>query len=135
MEIGKQREYEQLDIFSYLKPQGKYCFDDDINEIHDRLVGISDKYGIQITKDEFTIWPHVPQYGYRLGLDMEVTKDNLQDKDFMHDIEKLTCFAKQRNIELSCMGGACFFFEGEETARLPFNTTFIDKARRKIKAV
>ena len=125
-------EYEQLDIFSYLQPQDKFCFDDDINEIHDRLIEIANKYGILTGTDEFTIWSHVPQYGYRLWIDMEVTKENLQDNNFMQDIEKLVDFAKERNIELSCMIGAVFFFDGEKTASLPFSTTFVDKERRKI---
>lgn len=125
-------EYEQLDIFSYLQPQEKYCFDDDINKIHDRLIEIAGKYGILTGTDEFTIWPHVPQYGYRLWLDMEVTKENLQDNNLMQDIEELVIFSKERNIELSCMTGAVFFFAEEKTARLSFSTTFIDRERRKI---
>lgn len=126
--------YEQLDIFSYLQPQveEKYCFDDDINEIHAKLIEIAKKNGIKIDKDEFTVWSHVPQYGYRLWLDMEVTKEKLNDNNFQSDIEKVTEFAKQRNVELSCMNGACFFYRGEDTASLQFSTTFMDKERRKI---
>ena len=124
-------EYEQLNIFSYLKPQEKYCFDDDINEIHDRLIEIANKYEISIATDKFTIWSHVPQYGYRLWLDMEVTKENLQDNNFIQDIEKLVDFSKERNVELSCMIGAVFFLNKEKTARLSFSTTFMDKERRK----
>lgn len=128
-------DYEQLDIFSYLKPQTKekFCFDNDINEIHDRLLEIAERYGIEIGKCGFTIWSHVPQYGYRLWLDTRVTRDNLNDEDYMRDIENAVEFAKERNVELSCMTGACFFYHGKDTASLSFSTTFMDKARRKIK--
>lgn len=127
--------YEQLDIFSLIKPyeKEKYCFDDDINEIHKKLIGNAEKYGISIGKDKFSIWSHVPQYGYRLWLEMEVTKNNLQDNNFINDIDELIDFAKERNVELSCMIGACFFYEGKITASLPFSTTFMDKKRQKIK--
>ena len=76
--------YEQLDIFSYLQPQEKekYCFDDDINEIHEKLIEIADKYKISIGRDEFTIWSHVPQYGYRMDLGMKVTREDLRNDDF-----------------------------------------------------
>lgn len=127
--------YEQLDIFPLhsQKTEEKYCFDDDINEIHERLIRIAKKHGAGINGDEFTVWSHVPQYGYRLWLDMEIRKDTLDDENFRNDINKVIEFAKGRNIELSCMVGACFFYSGEETASLPFSTIFLDKKRQKIK--
>lgn len=126
--------YEQLNIFLFLQNQEQsYCFDEDINEIHKKLVKIAEKYGTEIGKDEFIIWSHVPQYGYRLWLDMRVTRDNLCDEKFMSDIEQVEKFAKERDIELSCMIGACFFYRGEDTASLSFSTTFMDKKRQKIK--
>lgn len=126
--------YEQLDMFSFLQPsKEKYCFDDDTNEIRERLIEISEKYKAKIKSDEFTIWSHVPQYGYRLWLVMEVTKEILNDENFQKDVENTTKFAEERNIELSCMVGACFFYGGQNIASLPFSTTFMDKERRKIK--
>lgn len=124
--------FEQLNIFSFIE-QEKYCFDDDINDIHKKLISLADKYKISISKDEFAIWAHVPQYGFRLWLDMNVTKENLQDDNFRQDIEEIIAFSNKRNIELSCMTGACFFYKGEKTASLPFCTTFKDKKRQKIK--
>jgi len=133
---GDDKEmYEQLDMFSLMKSQDKekYCFDNDINEIHEKLINIANKHGTPIEEDEFSIWPHVPQYGYRLWLEMQITRDNLQDNGFMRDIKELIHFAKERNIELSCMVGACFFYGTEHTTGLPFTTMFTDKKRQKIK--
>lgn len=127
--------YEQLDIFSLMQQQGevRYCFDDDINEIHRILIEIADKYGISIGRDEFTIWSHVPQYGYRMALGMEITRKDLTNEGFQKDIDDVVEIAKQREIELSPMWGAIFFFREDEVATLSFYTTFMDKKRRKIK--
>ena len=128
-------DYQQLDIFSFMQPHDKekYCFDDDINEIHNILINISDKYGIPIERDEFSIWSHVPQYGYRMALGMKVTRENLGNENFQKDIDDLVEIAKDKEIELSTMWGAVFFFKEDETATLTFYTTFMDNKRRKIK--
>lgn len=127
--------YEQLDIFSYLQPKEKekYCFDDDINEIHEKLIDISEKYNITIYRDEFAIWSHVPQYGYRMSLGMKVTREDLRNDDFQKDIDDIVEIAKEKEVELSPMWGAIFFFKEEETANLSIYSTFMDKKRQKIK--
>ncbi len=127
--------YEQLDIFSYLQPQEKkkYCFDDDINEIHGRLIDVADKYGISIERDEFTIWSHVPQYGYRMNLGMKVTREDLRNENFQKDIDNIVEFSKEKGVELSPMWGAIFYFKEDKTATLSFYTTFMDKKRQRIK--
>jgi hypothetical protein len=127
--------HEQLDISSLMQQQEeeKYCFDDDTNEMRNRLIEIADKYGISIERDEFTIWSHVPQYGYRMNLGMKVTKEDFGNEDFQKDIDDVVEIAKQREIELSPMWGAVFFFREDEVATLSFYTTFIDKKRQKIK--
>lgn len=127
--------YDQLNIFSYLGQEaaGGQFWDSDINEIHKMLKSLAKRNGLSISQDEFEIWPHVPQYGYRLWLTMEVTKGILKDEGFKKDIERLVDLAKGRNVELSCMIGACFFFEGEDTAGLSFSTMFMDKKRRREK--
>lgn len=128
-------DYQQLDIFSYLQPQEeeRYCFDDDINEIHERVIEISEKYNITIYRDEFTIWSHAPQYGYRMALGMKVTREDLGNEDFQKDIDDIVEIAKEKEIELSPMWGAIFFFKDEETANLSIYSTFMDKKRKKIK--
>lgn len=128
-------DHQQLDIFSLMQQQGeaRYCFDDDTNEIHRILIEIADKYGISIGRDEFAIWSHVPQYGYRMALGMKVTRENLGNENFQKDIDDIVEIAKEKEIELSAMWGAVFFFKEDETATLTFYTTFMDNKRRKIK--
>lgn len=127
--------YEQSDIFSYIQMQEKkkYCFDDDINEIHEKLIEIAGKYNITIYRDEFSIWSHVPQYGYRMALGMKVTREVLRNNDFQKDIDDIVEIAKEKEVELSPMWGAIFFFNEEKMATLSFYSTFIDKKRQKIK--
>lgn len=126
--------YEQLDIFSFLNPQSKkYCFDDDINDIRKMLIDIAEKHKCKVTDDNFSIWSHVPQYGYRLSIDIEVTKDVFRNKEFRQEIDKAVDFAEEREVSLHPMYGAVFFFSGEDTATFSFFTTFNDKKRRKIK--
>lgn len=131
-------EYKQLNIFSYLQSIEKcstyedyYCWDSDINEIHRKLVVISKKFGLQIVKDRFEIWPHVPHFGYRMDLEMEVTKNDLENDEFIKDINDVVEFAKKKEVELSPMWRGIFFFAGEDTATLLFYTTFMDKKRQK----
>lgn len=127
--------YQQLDIFYYMqqKEKRKYCFDDDINEIHEKLIEIAGKYGISIGRDEFTIWSHVPQYGYRMDFGMKVAREDLRNDDFQKDIDDIVEIAKEKEVELSPMWGAIFFFKGEETATLSIYSTFMDNKRQKIK--
>lgn len=130
--------YEQLDIFSFIEPQEQsskqdFSWDNDINEIYDRLLKTSKKYRTPIGKAEWSIWSHVPHYGYRLWLDMEITREIMQNESFQDDIDEIVKFAESRKIELSVMWGACFFFENEETANLSFSTCFMDRERRKRK--
>lgn len=134
----KKEMYEQLDIFSFPELQDKlieqnFFWDSDINEIHNRLSKIALKYHIQTGKAEFSIWPHVPQYGYRLWLNMKVTREILKNENFQNEIEEIVKFAETRKIELSVMWGACFFFANEDTANLNISTCFMDKKRRKRK--
>lgn len=127
--------YEQLDIFSYMQPQEKekYCFDDDINEIHEKLIEIANKCKISIGRDEFTIWSHVPQYGYRMDFEMKVAREDLRNDDFQKDIDDIAEIAKEKEVELSPMWGSIFFFKEDEIATLSIYSTFMDKKRQKIK--
>lgn len=127
--------YEQLNIFSIIGPkkEEKYCFDDDINEIHTKLIEISKKYNLSISNDSFEIWSHVPHFGYRMDLRIEVTKEILKNQQFQKDIDDIVDFAKQKDVELTPMNRGIFFSKGEGTATLVIYSTFLDKKRQKIK--
>lgn len=122
--------YEQLSIFDFIG-DNKFCFDDDINYIVDRLDQIVSDNDCRIGKKLFSIWDHVPKYGYRLSYIIRVPKDiptHLYD-----DLEILISEAKDRQVELSPMFGACWTFDGRDYGDLYCFSTFMDKKRRRIK--
>lgn len=128
-----QEVYEQLDIFSFLEQSEKdmYCWDTDINHIHSELVNLAEKFEIPITNDEFTVWEHVPQYGFRMDLQMKVTKDVVNNPEFTEKISQIVEDAKNHKVELDPMWGALYFFTGQDTSSLIFYSTFLDKERMK----
>ena len=126
----------QINLFDYVEPNHKsFCWDEDINEILESLQDLSDYYGLEIRKAEFRIWEHVPHLGYRLWVDMKGNREELFRKDFQNDVTILIEEAKQKNVELTPMWGACMFFTKDENekGRLSFSTMFKDKARQRIK--
>ena len=128
--------YEQLNIFSFMEdsPKKTFSWDDDINEIHQRLHDLSGKYGLDVSGERWDIWEHAKEYGYRMSFYLKVTREIAKNERFFQDIEGIVKFAKTKNIELSPMYNAVFFFSGENTATLTFYTNFLDKQRRKRKS-
>ncbi len=126
----------QMDLFDYIQSNHKsFCWDNDINEILESLQDLSNYYGLEIRKAEFKIWDHVPHLGYRLWVDMRGTRKEFSSEDFRKDVSELVDEAKQKNVELTPMWGACMFFTKDENekGRLSFTTMFMDKARQRIK--
>lgn len=122
--------YKQLDIFSFLNQSEEklFCWDDDINEIHSKLVGLSNKYGFKIDKQEWDIWDHVPQYGYRMTFNILIDK-NKYTEDFLQKLHEIVEFADGRNIELSPV--APYFYSNDNNGHMFIFSTFKDKERRK----
>lgn len=139
--MGSFEKYEcdgQMNLFDYItseQHQTVFCWDNDINEIVQAIENLAATYKLEIGKIEFKVWDHVPNLGYRLWLEIKVTREELSREDFRADIIKLVAKAKERNIELTPMWGACMFFgrEENEKGRLAFATMFIDKARQRRK--
>ena len=126
----------QFNLFDYIEQDNEcFCWDDDINEIVKRLKDIADAYDLEVGKEEFRVWDHVPHLGYRLWLDVLVTRTELNQESFQSDIEELVDFAKSRNVDLTPMWGACMFFSKDENekGRLHFTTMFTDKQRQRRK--
>lgn len=124
----------QLDLFDFIERDSNYfCWDDDINEIVSRLKELAESYGLEVGKAEFRIWEHVPHLGYRLWLDVKGTKEELGQEAFQSDVSDLVEYAKNRNVELNPMWGACMFFNNNENEKgqLSFSTLFMDKERRR----
>lgn len=128
--------YEQLNIFSFLEdtPEKAFSWDDDINEIHRRLHELAFKYGLDVSGENWGIWEHAKEYGYRMSFHLKVTRENTKNARLFEDIGDIVEFAKTKNIDLSPMYNAVFFFSGENTATLTFYTDFLDKQRRKRKS-
>ena len=126
----------QMNLFDYIQSDiTTFCCDNDINEILESLQDLSDYYGLEIGKAEFKIWEHVPHLGYRLWVDMRGTRKEFSNEDFRKDVSELVEEAKQKNVELTPMWGACMFFTKDENekGRLSFTTMFMDKARQRKK--
>lgn len=128
----------QMNLFDYITPeqgQTSFCWDNDINEIVEKLEKLADAYNLEFGKAEFKIWDHVPHLGYRLWVDIKGTRTELYREDFRIDVAKLTADAKQRNVELTPMWGACMFLgrDENEKGRLAFTTMFMDKTRQRRK--
>ena len=124
----------QIGLFDYMEPNQKsFCWDNDINGIVQKLMNLADTYKLEIGKKEFRIWDHVHHLGYRLWLEVKGTKEELYAENFQKDINLLVADAKQKNIELTPMWGACMFFKSEKKGSLYLTTMFMDKARQKRK--
>lgn len=92
------KKYEcdgQMGLFDYIEPNTTtFCWDNDINEILDKLKEVSESHGLEIGKTEFKIWDHVPYLGYRLWLEVKGTRTELYREDFKSDVVKLVADAK-----------------------------------------
>ncbi len=126
----------QMNLFDYIEPEQKsFCWDNDINELLERLYNLASQYELEIGKAEFRIWEHVPHLGYRLWVDIIGTREELRNENFQKDIEILVEYAKNRQVELCPMWGACMFFDRDEKeiGRLSLSTMFLDKQRQRRK--
>lgn len=126
----------QMELFDYIEPNTTdFCWDNDINEMVEKLQKLACAYGLEIGKAEFKIWEHVPHLGYRLWVDIKGTRAELRNEKFQKDVGRLVADAKSRNVELTPMWGACMFFTRDENekGRLSLSTLFMDKARQRRK--
>ena len=122
----------QMTIFDFLRP-GFRCWDEDINYLEERLTEITDRYGYENGKTEFSIWDHVPNYGYRLSHTIKIHKGNPKEREFIDEIEDLIEEARKRDIELSPMWNGLFFYDGSNTANLYCFSTFLDSRKKRKK--
>lgn len=135
--MGKNDCDGQMDLFDFIESDHKvFCWDNDINEIVQAIEKIANTYNLEFGKAEFKVWNHVPHLGYRLWVDIKGTKKELRNEKFQKDVEILVADAKQKNVELTPMWGACMFFgrDENEKGRLSFTTMFIDKTRQRRKS-
>ena len=121
--------YDQLNIFSFLDIQHEqFCWDNDINNIYDRLTALVSKHNLTCDKAKWEIWEHVPQYGYRMTFTIQHTYQTYTD-DFITELSEIVDFAKSRNVELSPHEPHFF----GDIGYMYIYSTFMDKKRRKVR--
>lgn len=117
----------QMSIFDYIEsPQ--FSFDNDINTIVEMLDQIVEKNNLKAEK-EWTVWQHVPNFGYRLAYDISY---HVLTGEFIMELNEIIKYARKKKIELSV------YYNDELIAddgyrHMDIYSTFIDKKRRKIK--
>ena len=123
----------QMSLFDFIEPTIKeFSWDADINGIHAEIVDMASRMHIDVTKEAWEVWNHVPQYGYRMSLTLDVTKEHLTD-EFFNEMDKIIAEALKRNIEISF---TMPYFIGERNRPLTsmyVYSTFLDKERKKRK--
>lgn len=134
--MSKNKCKGQMNIFDFIEKDSTLSYwDNDINEIVKRLKELAETYNLEVKNEDFKIWDYVNHLGYRLWVDLKGTRTKLFREDFQNDIEKLVTYAKSRNVELTPMWGACWFFTDDENeiGTLYLSTMFMDKHRRRRK--
>lgn len=120
----------QMTIDDFLCEDEPFSWDSDINEIHEKLNQLAKRYNLKTREAEWSVWDHVPQYGYRMSFDFIVGKSMENQKDFIGELNEICEFAKEKNIELTPMWGAVWW-DKNGTGNLTVCSTFLDKERRK----
>lgn len=125
----------QLTIFDYIKTlsgekeKEKFSWDDDINDIYENIVKLTEKFNIPIKNAEWSIWGHVPQYGYRMSLTIELCKERQNEIiEFLTQLNEIVEYADKREIELSPMQPV--FIGSDRNGWMHIFSTFNDKKRR-----
>lgn len=111
----------QISIFD-LFPSDNFCSDTDINDLRFILHELLNKYKHKISKESFSIWNHVPQYGFRY--EMFVKVGSLDDK-FFDDLSGIIKTFKLRHVDLTCSSFPTFY-DDSFSQQLFFSTYFTD---------
>lgn len=123
----------QMDIFSFIESLSKdtdmFSWDEDINEIVEKLDAVAKKNELNVSKKQWSVWGHVPQFGYRLIYTIEVHRQ--ESEEFQKELMDIVEFAKERDVELSVYEP--HFFEDEIVSSMYIFSTFLDKKRQKRK--
>lgn len=121
----------QMNLFQFIggEEQSGFSWDSDINEIHKRLKNFAQKHELEVSREEWKVWSHVPQYGYRMSFGLVVTREIVEEDEFWEGLNEIIKYAKSRNVDLSPFQP--YFFGGSNTTTMSIFTTFIDKERQK----
>ena len=94
------------------------------------MINLAATHDLTVCGVEWSIWSHVPKYGYRMTFEAEGRKEQFT-KEFYEGLQEIADFAKERMIELS----PCepIFYDDDKPDVMYIHTTFMDKERRKRK--
>ena len=122
--------FGQISIFDSLEPERENLFswDRDINNILEKLKQLAEIHNLKIVKQEWKVWEHVPQFGFRMSVRMEATRGVVENDDFWNGLNAIIEYAKTLRIELSPFQP--YFFGGKNTTTMSIFTTFLDAERR-----
>ena len=125
----------QISIFDILKNDTEvledgyeYSWDNDINEIHYKLVNLVSRHRISIQNDKWEIWSHVPHFGYRMSFSMNITSE-MYTEELFQELQEIVDFAEERQVELSVMNPIFY----SDIGTLYVFSMFMDKKRQKVK--
>lgn len=117
----------QMSIFDYMEsPQ--FSFDNDINTIVEMLDQLVEKNNLKAEK-EWTVWQHVPGFGYRLAYDISY---HTLTEEFMMELDGIIKYAGKKKIRLSVYRDELLIAD-DGYRHMDIYSTFMDKKRRKIK--
>ena len=127
----------QLSIFDYIsntemrsKMSYEFSWDKDINEIHYKLLNLTSKYDMSVTRDEWSVWKHVANLGYRMSITIDIRKEQLTE-EFLKELNDIVDYANSRKVELSPMSP--IFLGEDENGWMHIFSMFLDRERQKIK--
>lgn len=120
----------QMTIDDFLCENEPFSWDADINKIYEKMNQLAKRYNLKTREAEWSVWDHVPQYGYRMSFTFIVGKCMEQQEDFVEDLNAVCNYAKDKNIELCPMWGAVWWNKNG-TGDLTVYSTFLDKERKR----
>lgn len=124
----------QMNIFDFLKPvEITPCFswDKDINVIHEKICNMAEKFNIPMKKAEWDVWNHVPQFGYRMSITLDLKHSDVENEELWNEMDDIVAYGKQQNVEISPM--TPIFLGNDRDGWMHIFSTFMDKERRKVK--
>ena len=119
----------QMNLFDFI-PRTTFCWDEDINKIVAMLDDLIENNSDLLSsgKKEFTVWDHVPQYGFRLSYTVYVPLSMLQDERMDGILDEIIQYGEKHNIEISPMTTGLF----NPSAIYVFSTFCDNRKKRKI---
>ncbi len=126
--LGGSVKLQQLTLFDFLEKEKPFSWDDDINELHKMIVDLFNENGMKVEHQEFTVWSHAREFGFRMDMCIEITK-KFFTKEFLNKLDSICKYAKSKQISLEPC--AAHIFQNEKTGCVYIYSHFLDKRKRR----